>query len=230
MARIGVLTGLDREAACLAPLQDEQHPPLVRLSAAQPERARTLAGELAAAGVRGLVSFGLAGGLDPAIGGGTVVLPGAVVDERGGRWEVDAGWRDAVFAWGGEATLRVDLCVGVRETVADAAAKAALRARTGAAICDMESQHVAWAARAAGLPFLVVRAVVDAADTELPAWTLAAIDDAGRLRRVGMAAAALRRPGDWGKLIRLGRASGAASAELRRLAVAAGPLLGLPRL
>lgn len=229
MPRIGILTGLKREAACLAPVEDAAEPPLVRLSAAQPERAQAMAEELAASDVEGLVSFGLAGGLDPALAGGTLVLPAAVVDDAGGRWEVDVGWRGALLAACDAEVVAAELSAGVHETVADRHGKAALRARTGAAICDMESQHVARAARTAGIPFLVIRAVADMADAELPAWTLAAIDREGRIRTARMAAAALSRPADWRMLIALGTASAAAAARLRRLVAAAGPLLGLPR-
>ena len=230
MPRIGILTGLKREAACLASLENAADAPLVRLSAAQPERARAMADELAASNVQGLVSFGLAGGLDPALAGGTLVLPAAVADEAGERWEVEVGWRAALLAAGGDAVAAVELSAGVHETVADRHGKEALRARTGAAICDMESQHVARAARTAGIPFLVVRAIADTADARLPAWTLAAIDQEGRVRTARMAAAALSRPADWGTLITLGTASAAASSRLRRLVAAAGPLLGFPRL
>lgn len=230
MPRIGILTGLKREAACLAPLEDAADAPLVRLSAAQPERSLMMADELAASDVQGLVSFGLAGGLDPALAGGSLVLPAAVVDEAGERWRVDDGWRDAMLVAGGDAALAVELSAGVHETVAGRHGKAVLRARTGAAICDMESQHVARAARTAGIPFLVVRAVADVADVELPAWTLASIDREGGVRMAQMAASALSRPAEWGRLIALARASASASARLRRLVAAAGPLLGLPHL
>lgn len=229
MARIGILTGLKREAACLASLQDAEDPPLVRLSAARAEKAVAMSDELAASGVRGLVSFGFAGGLVSELATGMLVLPETVVDTSGGRWPVDAAWR-AALAEHVPAPPLVDRAVGVNTAQMTSEAKAMVRAHTGAGACDMESHHVARAAQAAGLPFVVIRAVTDTYGDSVPEWTLLAIGETGALSAGALAVGIAAHIGDWGKLMRLGAASRGASAELRRLVAAAGPGLGFPGL
>ena len=75
--RIGVITGLAVEAATLAP----ESPDVFRIavSAASPARAAQAADAMIADGVRLLVSYGFAAGLDPRLGPGALLLPEAVV-------------------------------------------------------------------------------------------------------------------------------------------------------
>ena len=117
------------------------------------------------AGARGLVSFGICGALDPALRVGDLVVAEGVVGGNA-RLATDPTWT---------ATLRAalpgsqkGLAAGGDVIVGSAAAKAALRQASGAAIVDMESHSVAEAAHEAGLPFAVVRAVSDTAASALP--------------------------------------------------------------
>jgi adenosylhomocysteine nucleosidase len=226
--RIGILTGLKREAACLAPLENAPEAPLVRLSAVRADGAQAAAEELVAGGAVGLVSFGTAGGLDPTLPPGAVVLPEAVIG-GGGGWPVDAGWR-AALADVTSTSVLVDRVAGVDVVVATPSAKATLFGETRAAVCDMESHAVARAATAAGLPFVVIRAVSDTAAACLPPWAACLATDDGALSWRRTTAGMLAHPADWPAMIRLGRESRAALTALRRLVAAAGPLLGLPRL
>ena len=73
-SRIGVITGLVAEAETLA-----ESGLRVAVSAARPERAARAADAMIADGVRLLVSYGLAAGLDPQLGPGALLLPDAVV-------------------------------------------------------------------------------------------------------------------------------------------------------
>ncbi|RME35493.1 MAG: purine phosphorylase, partial [Gammaproteobacteria bacterium] len=111
------------------------------------------------------------------------------------------------------------------QPVASAAEKSALHLRTGAVAGDMESAAVAREALAAGVPFLAVRVVVDAASLSLPACLLPALDDAGRTRPGVLLAGLLRSPGALWPLIALGLAYRRALGTLRRSGRAAGGLL-----
>lgn len=113
----------------------------------------------------GLVSFGVCGGLDPALRVGDLLIAGEVVAD-GRRIAADAAWTAALATALPEAQIG-NIAAG-DVIVGSAAAKAELRRASGAAGVDMESHQVARAARAAGLPFAVVRAVSDTADRALP--------------------------------------------------------------
>jgi nucleoside phosphorylase len=215
MARLGVLTGLRREADLLAAA-----PPVsldIGLSGAEPERARAEADRLAAARPDGLVSFGLAGGLAPTLPAGALVLPTRVVGPDGRRTAVTGAWRDAVDtalpapAWAGSVA-------GVTAPATTPGEKRALVERTGADIVDMESAVLAAAARAAGLPLLVVRAVCDPAHRALPPAVLALTGPRGRLRWWRLPTLV---PHLW-TVAALGRESAAASRSLRNAVDALG--------
>ncbi len=161
------------------------------------EGAAAAAQRLVEGGVAGLISFGLAGGLDPALLPGMVLAPAAVLLDAE-RWDGDEALRRRL----GGATPGA--LYGGGEVVASAAAKAALFARTGAVAVDLESAAVARAARRHGLPFAVLRAVCDGAGRDLPRAALVALNDAGRIGGLRVAWAAATRPWELPGLIRLG--------------------------
>jgi adenosylhomocysteine nucleosidase len=222
-ASIGVVVGLQAEARCL-----EGQGVLVGCSGARPTRARTEAARLIGAGVRGLVSFGLAGGLAPGLAAGDLVLAEAVVLPDGARIASDAAWRgrlNARLRMGGVAAFE-GMLAGSERLVASATAKAELEASTGASAVDMESHVVAEAAGAAGLPFLVVRAIADSCEQALPSVARSALRVDGRVRPAAVIGGLLRRPEEIAALVRLGRDSARGFAALRRVAALGAPALG----
>jgi nucleoside phosphorylase len=94
---------------------------------------------------------------------------------------------------------------GSEGIVGDRAAKAALRARTGAAVADMESHLAAQAAAAAGAPFAIVRAVSDTANGDLPAAAMAGFRRDGRADVTAVFAALARAPWQLPALVRTAR-------------------------
>ena len=145
-------------------------------------RARMLVAQAIAEGAGGLLSFGICGGLDPALASGTLVLPGRVRDDGGNAYAVDASRRDrlaAALAAAGLSFADGDL-LGAAAIVATPERKAALWRDTGARAIDLESHLVARAASAAGLPFIVLRAIADPAGSGLPPAALVGLDAEGR--------------------------------------------------
>jgi adenosylhomocysteine nucleosidase len=202
--------------------------PAVRCAGASAERAERLARALVAAGVGGLVSLGLAGGLDPALASGTLVLGDRVVLPEGGAVAGDAAWMDRLARRLGPGFRTVEAPVaGSDRPVASASEKAAVRESSGAAAADMESHGVARAARASGVPLLVLRVIADPAGQSLPRAALSALGPDGSVRAGAVLAALLRRPRHAGDLLRLARQSAAAMAVLGRAVRLAGPGLGL---
>lgn len=160
--------------------------------------AAAAAARLIAAGCRGLVSFGLAGGLDPALAAGALVVPRAVLAD-GRSYAADA----ALIAALGGATAEALLASAT--VLATTAEKGAAWRAGGAAAVDMESGAVARAAAAAGLPFAVLRAVCDPATRPLPPAALVALDTGGAVGPARVALSVLRRPGQVAGLLALAR-------------------------
>jgi len=200
----------------------------LRVSGVGAGRAAHAARELLAQGAGALLSWGTAAGLDPELEPGALLLPGVVVTPEGRSYRADARWRAQVRARL-PARLRVhEGPLAASPTVLGTVeAKRALRRRTGALGADMESAAVAQTAEAAGVPFLAVRAVVDAAAARVPASALAALGADGRLYPVRLAVALVAGPGELGHVLRLGRGLRRAAGTLKQVAsLAAAPLLG----
>lgn len=223
MSRIGVVTGSRAEGHCLPGLEGQ-----IACTGADAGRARRAVAGLIEDGVRGLVSFGLAGALISDLEPGDLVLPESVILPNGRRAEVDAAWRARLDALARTAGLepRCGPLLGSDELIATPDAKADEYRRTGALAVDMESHAVAPAALAAGLPFVVIRTVADPADQALPAAARIALDAEGRVRAQAITWALLRRPSDLPALLRLARQSRWGLRTLRRVAALAGSPLG----
>jgi len=209
---IGVVTGLAAEAAVArrAGLAAEA-------CGADPDRAGDVARGFADAGVRALVSFGTAGGLDPALEAGDVVLA-CEVAAPGGPFAARPGWRDRLLRRLPRA--RPGIVAGIDAIAATPAAKRALLDSTGAAAADMESHRVAAVACERGLAFLAVRAVADAADRALPAAAARAVRADGRVSVHAGLALLVRSPGTVPDLVRAGFAMRRALAALAPAAAA----------
>jgi adenosylhomocysteine nucleosidase len=128
-----------------------------------------------------LVSFGFAGGLAPGLAPGTIVIGTEVVCEDGvGQWPMAS--RDLVeqfraAAVAEELPTQQGKLVTSRDIVADSAAKADLREKSGAWAVDMETLGIVEASHEADLPWVAVRAIVDSVSDTLPPaclWTLRA--------------------------------------------------------
>ena len=178
-----------------------------------PERARGAAEDLVAAGCSALWSFGFAGGLDPRLRAGDLLLPTAVFDEDRRQWVVAAELRARVARQFPNAASGA--MVSVRDVVTSSADKASLSARSRAIAVDMESAAIAAVAAAAGLPFAVLRAVSDPARIPIPATAIRAIGPTGSLRLAGLLGGLIRRPTDLIRLLRLAHGSAAGASTLR---------------
>jgi len=91
----------------------------------------------------------------------------------------------------------------------------------------MESHILGKVADAAGLPFLIVRAVSDHAGRDLPPSALCGTAPDGSVRPGAVIARLMTRPQDLPGLIALGRASARAHRALAQVALLGGGLLGL---
>lgn len=222
-ATIGVVTGLRVEARCL---RGQDGP--VAYSGGSAERARSEAARLVADGAAALVSFGLAGGLAPELRPGDLLLPESVRGAGLASWSVDPSWRERMhtrLAAGG-LELKAGAILGSERIVATASDKRALFETTGAQAVDMESHAVAAIASAAGLPFLVIRALADPSEQVIPQVAREALIPDGRVRLRATLGGLIREPGELMALLHLARQSARGLASLRRATALAGPRFG----
>jgi adenosylhomocysteine nucleosidase len=172
-----IVTGLVQEARIAA------GPGMaVVCSASDPQQLRALLTVFDPKTIRGVVSFGVAGGLDPSLKSGDVVVATEVV-AGDARWLAGVSLSEqqiASIALGRRRVVRGGLA-GAEAMIAGQSCKAALHSETGALAVDMESHIAAAYAAEAGLPFAALRVISDPASRALPALARTAIKPNGEI-------------------------------------------------
>jgi len=120
-------------------------------------------------GYRGIISFGVAGGLAAHLRTGDWVVASSVVEAQG-PIPTDAGWSRRLLDAIGNAHHGPIL--GVDTPVAEPETKHQLHRSSGAAAVDMESHIVARLAAAHGLAFTALRVIVDPVERAIPSAAL----------------------------------------------------------
>ena len=200
----------------------------VRCSGARPDRAAFLAAQFVEGGCEALLSIGLAGGLDPVLKPGDLIVSSTIIEPDGKKVPSDAIWRDNVVDRLDRARIdyRIGPMLGADELVRSPAAKQSYFSTTGALAVDMESHAVMRVAKAAGIPAIAIRAVADRSYDELPETAAYALTVNGGVAFFSILSGLMRRPSDLGGMLMLARRSAQGFAALRR--VAALPLLREP--
>jgi adenosylhomocysteine nucleosidase len=154
-------------------------------SSSDPQQLRALLTVFDPATIRGVISFGVAGGLDPTLKSGDIVVATEVVATEvpagDTRWLADLALKEDLIAGFGLGRPRLvrGRLAGAEQVVAARHLKEALHLETGAAAVDMESHIAAEYAANAGLPFAALRVVSDPAHRALPSLAMAAIKPNG---------------------------------------------------
>lgn len=181
--------------------------------------AAAAAHDLIGSGATSLVSWGMAGGLDPTLKPGTILLPAEITDSAGHLLPTTQSWRERL---GIALASHQPSCGGKLLTMDSVIDSPALKAEcfraTRASAVDMESFAVSQVAATHSLPFLAVRVIVDGADDVLPRFVLDAV-----VGREGPAAwriisSLIRAPAQLASLLRLTRRYRAASRSLTAIA------------
>ena len=182
------------------------------------------------AGAAGLLSFGFAGGLDPSLSAGTVLLPTEIVSGKGGRFMTSTDWRERLCVAFAERRPAAGALLTSAAPIDSVADKASAFRETGAVAVDMESLSVAEVAAAHRLPFIAVRVIVDTAADVLPRAVLAA-NRAGSLSLPHLLGGLALAPLELVVLIRLAQRYRAATRSLAGVARAGllTPLIAGPR-
>lgn len=161
---------------------------------------RTLLAALSRVRPQCVFSCGFAGGLNPALAGGTVVFS---APEAG-------AWFEPLRAAGAEpATFHTSDRVAV--TIEE---KRRLRQTTGADALDMESGVIARVCLERGIPSVILRVISDSALEDLPLDFNRMMTGDHRLHYGKLCASLMRSPGKVGALLRLSRRTRAAAKAL----------------
>ena len=176
-------------------------------------------------GCRGVISFGIAGGLDRRLRSGTHLVASEVITSEGSV-RTHEGWsrtllnssRDAVHA----------PILGTDRVVIEPGHKHDLFARTGAVAVDTESHITALMARERGLPFACLRIVADPADRRVPNAAISGLRPDGRAYPGGVIRELARRPHETPALLAIARDTWRARRVLTRALALAGDHGGFP--
>lgn len=223
----GVVAALAAEARALGPavrggegrtvLADGTQVAVSGIGAAAAARAAVM---LIEAGASALISWGMAGALDPKLAAGTVCLPSEVVAADGTSFKTARRWREPLAVLvAAHRPVAGGKLLSSTQAIDSVAAKQAAYGTTGAAAVDMESVAIAEVAAAHGLPFIAVRVIVDEAGDGLPRAVVAA-SQAGQVRVRRLLWGLVRSPTDIGQLVRLVRRYRVATRSLRAVALA----------
>jgi len=193
---IAVITGMASEAKLLRGLGV-----MAVSTGGDPQTTKREVEAMIREGADKLVSFGIAGALDPSLKPGDLILASAVHLPDGHRRPTDQKW--LVHIAHHLPRARIADVAGSNTIVATAADKATLHRDSGAVCVDQESHWVADLAQANRVPLIVVRAVADRAGDSLPPAVLVGLDEQGNPRTGAVIAALLRHPAQLFGLIRV---------------------------
>jgi len=178
--------------------------------------------EEAAGDAEAVISMGLCGALADGLKPGDWVVASEVFTS-GQTFETDPKWSQTLV---GALRAQSGLMLGSDTMIADAAAKRAARAATGAVTVDMESHIAAAVAARHNLPFAAARVVSDAADRSLPKAAQAGMAADGRMDLGAVLKALAADPRQLPALIGVGFEAEVAFRELSRGRHFLGPGLG----
>jgi len=192
---------------------------LVVYAGAGPLNAAKAAKSLIDNGVTALISWGCAAGLSPELRPGDLLLPERVLSEQGECFNIDKTWlQHWLFLLSGNLSINTGSLLESSRIVSASREKQDLHSRTGAAGLDMESAAVIKAAQAKSLPCLVVRAVADPVNMDLPEAVVQALNPDGQIELTKLLGYLLAHPGQVSGLIKLGLHFHAAQKTLKIVA------------
>jgi adenosylhomocysteine nucleosidase len=202
---------------------------VLKVSGMGPRRAALASRTLLENGATALLSWGSAGGLAPKLFPGNLILPKTVIASDQSLYHVETSWHQRLCnRLKGYVDFHTEPLVESATVICTPAEKAVLFLQTGAIGVDMESGAVATVAQEARVPFMVVRAIADSADTTIPDSSLISVDEFGRLSCLKLIQGLAGHPGELFTLVRIARNYRAAQRTLAIVARLTGYNLLIP--
>lgn len=208
---LGIVCGLKAEADIANTIEDA----LVVCSGARPNKARQLTQNLINKGAKTLISFGLAGGLDPALRSGDLILGSSVRTEKQ-FWMCDEPLLDKVKQNLPDAISGA--IWGTEEILTKALDKRDLFQKTNCLAADMESHAMAEVATDANIPFIIIRAIADTDNMNLPLAALVPLHEEGSVDGLNVAKSLIKNPRQIPALLCLGLNTSKAMKTLKQAA------------
>ena len=198
-----ILTAIPEERAAIA-RRLAGGPAIVVATGDGPRRASRGAAEaIGRHRPKAVFGAGVAGALTPGLAVGDILASARVLDGAGEAPPPSRRLLEAILAAPG---ARAGTLLTLERPAVTAGEKALLASSTGApAACDMESAAWARAASARGIPYVVVRAVSETADVDLPDYLLRCYDADSGIRRSRVILHALARPASLPSLLAMRR-------------------------
>ena len=184
----------------------------------------TVADDAVRQGYRGMISFGVAGGLASHLRAGDWVVASSIRESDTDR-PTDAVWSHKLLGMIPGA-IHAPI-VGVDEAVSDPQAKRDLYRTTGAAVVDMESHLMARVAAKHDLAFAAVRVVVDPAHRVVPPAALIDMRPDGRANVAAVVRNLMARPSQISPMARIAVDAFTARSAMVRIRRKLGPHFGL---
>ncbi|MFA5956577.1 phosphorylase [Hyphomicrobium sp.] len=188
------------------------------------DRLTALLHQSMADGVRGLISFGIAGGLRPGLKPGTIIIGTSVLHSSGRVYPSDARWSDRLF----EALPNAESgpVAGSSTIIANRDEKRAIYLSSGAFVADMESHVAAQIAAEYRLPFAILRVIADPSTLTLPPAAVNGLNPDGSPNIPAVLKSLATQPSQLWDIIRIAGATRRAMKSLFRCHRLLGPGLG----
>jgi hopanoid-associated phosphorylase len=179
----------------------------------------------ARANARGIISFGVAGGLSPALKPGDIVVASSVISATQ-TFQTHRRWSQSLLNAIPHAVYGEPVFAAA-DTVTTVLEKEALWSGTGAVAVDVESGIAAEAAAKHDLPCAVLRVIIDPADRSIPLSAAAGVREDGKTDAAAVLLSLLRRPSEISEIARLASDASRANKSLLRCRQALGPFFSL---
>jgi adenosylhomocysteine nucleosidase len=223
--RLGIIAALPFEAACFT--SHKIHPGSYQIVAPGlyvyyagmgPVNAANAAQILVDLKVDALVSWGVAGSLDPGLVAGDIVLPLNVLDDEGQIFHVNQEWHTALKnTLNHPGVYSEGKLVSTQGVQQDGRLKSELHQTTQAMAVDMESAAIAKVAFTTNKPFVVIRTIFDTVAMHIPPSSTNATDQYGQVSMLKLMTGLIRTPSELLQYPKLVSAFAKAKRSLRRV-------------
>lgn len=203
MKKVGIIAALPAEAKCLynkklnitSPVEIQKDIFLC-LSGIGYNSASNAAKKLLDFKVDGLVSWGVAGAIEPSLNSSDLILANAIIGHDK-TYPASTEWKNKLSnnsqnSYG--KVLSGDIASS-KEICASVADKNNLLNKTGALAVDMESVAIAEVANNSNLDFLVIRSIADQAEASIPEAVLKHTDNLGNPELLKFVLSCILKPG-----------------------------------